>query len=381
MTIYQSFRIQILNLLRAALKFKMKAGIAGGGILGQLLAFALINTGWDVTLFDFRNDFRKKKTCSETAAGLLSPIAELNKNDLSIFKLGLEAIEQHWRQVLAHFDEKIYFQRKGSLLVSYKKDDAELTHYIQLISEKLGNSQNEHYQFLSQDEIKKLEPQITRFQQGYYFPAEAQLDSQALLKNLQEKLIANGIHWIENAYVQQLYPGKIRVENNDHLFDLVFDCRGLGAKNEFENLRSVRGELVWLHAPLVNITRPIRLLHPRYSLYIAPRPDHHYILGTSEIESDDLSPISVRTMLELLTAAYSIHPNFSEARVINTATHCRPTLADNLPKIKYSEGLIAINGLYRHGFLIAPSLVYDVLRWIEQGISAVHYPQLWEIYQ
>ncbi|MCE3237761.1 MAG: uncharacterized protein K0R24_742 [Gammaproteobacteria bacterium] len=351
----------------------MKAGIAGGGILGQLLAFALINIGWDVTLFDFR----KKQTCSETAAGLLSPVAELNKNDLVIFKLGLEAIEEHWPKVLAHLDEKIYFQRKGSLLVSYKKDDADLTYYIQLVSRKLGNN-SEHYQFLSQEEIKKLEPQVTPFQQGYYFPTEAQIDNQALLKNLQENLIARGVHWVGNTYVEKIGPGKICVKNNDHSFDLVFDCRGLGAKNEFENLRSVRGELIWLHAPQVTITRPIRFLHPRYSLYIAPRPDYHYILGTSEIESDDLSPISVRTTLELLTAAYSIHPNFSEARIVNTATHCRPTLADNLPKIKYSEGLIAINGLYRHGFLIGPSLVYDVLRWIEQGISAVHYIPLWE---
>ncbi|MCC2667390.1 MAG: uncharacterized protein K0S63_1306, partial [Gammaproteobacteria bacterium] len=148
----------------------MKAGIAGGGILGQLLAFALINIGWDVTLFDFR----KKQTCSETAAGLLSPVAELNKNDLVIFKLGLEAIEEHWPKVLAHLDEKIYFQRKGSLLVSYKKDDADLTYYIQLVSRKLGNN-SEHYQFLSQEEIKKLEPQVTPFQQGYYFPTEAQI--------------------------------------------------------------------------------------------------------------------------------------------------------------------------------------------------------------
>ena len=84
------------------------AGIAGGGILGQLLAFALINTGWDVTLFDFK----KKRNCSETAAGLLSPVAELNKNDLCIFKLGLEAINEHWPKILSDLNEKIYLQKK-----------------------------------------------------------------------------------------------------------------------------------------------------------------------------------------------------------------------------------------------------------------------------
>ena len=120
-----------------------------------------------------------------------------------------------------------------------------------------------------------------------------------------------------------------------YLFDMVLDCRGLGAKSAFQDLRSVRGELIWLHAPDVNMTRPIRFLHPRYNLYIAPRPKHIYLIGASEIESDDMSHITVRTTLELLTAAYSVHPGFAEAQIIKTVTQCRPTLSHHLPKIKF----------------------------------------------
>jgi glycine/D-amino acid oxidase-like deaminating enzyme len=37
---------------------------------------------------------------------------------------------------------------------------------------------------------------------------------------------------------------------------------------------------------------------------------------------------------------------------------CRPTLKDNLPEIRISKpGLMLINGLYRHGFLIAPAVM------------------------
>jgi glycine oxidase len=350
----------------------MKAGIAGGGIIGQLLAFSLVNAGWNVTLFDYK----KRRNCSETAAGLLAPVTELDKNDLSIFKLGLEALNQHWPQILSHLNEKIYFQKTGSLMLAHARNQADLMHHAQVISSKLKG--DDHCKHINQYEINALEPQLTQFQQGYYFPDEGQLDSQTLLKTLQNKLIESGVSWISNAFVQTVSSGKISLENKDYLFDLACDCRGLGAKNEFKNLRSVRGELIWLHAPDVAITRPIRLVHPRYHLYIAPRPGHHYIVGASEIESNDLSPISLRTTLELLTAAYSINSNFSEARIIKTASHCRPTLSDSLPKIKYSSGFIAINGLYRHGFLIAPSLVSDVFRWIDQGISKVAYIDLWE---
>lgn len=165
-----------------------------------------------------------------------------------------------------------------------------------------------------------------------------------------------------------------------HQFDLVLDCRGMGAKDIFADLRGVRGELIWLHAADVFIARPIRFLHPRYNLYIVPRPEQIYLIGASEIEANDTTPISVHTTLELLTAAYCVHANFGEARIIKTVTHCRPTLTDHLPKIKYADGFLAVNGLSRHGFLLAPALAMEVMRWIEAGISAVCYPQLWEQY-
>ena len=50
----------------------------------------------------------------------------------------------------------------------------------------------------------------------------------------------------------------------------------------------------------------------------------------------------------------------------------------HLPKIQFSKGLIAINGLYRHGYLIAPTLIDDVLNYLNKGLSNVRYPELWE---
>jgi glycine oxidase len=178
--------------------------------------------------------------------------------------------------------------------------------------------------------------------------------------------------------VSAVQSNQITISDHVHSFDFVFDCRGLGARNIFQDLRSIRGELIWLHAPDVHITRPIRVMHPRYSLYVVPRPDNTYIIGASEIESADQSQISVRTTLELLTAACSLQANFQEARIIKTVTHCRPTLTNHLPKIKYADGFVALNGLYRHGYLIAPALVADIMRWIEGGMASLHYPALWE---
>ncbi len=63
-----------------------------------------------------------------------------------------------------------------------------------------------------------------------------------------------------------------------------------------------------------------------------------------------MSDISVRSTLELLSALFTVHPNFGEARVVNTETNCRPAFRDNLPRVENQKGLTRINGLYRHGY-------------------------------
>jgi glycine oxidase len=95
-----------------------------------------------------------------------------------------------------------------------------------------------------------------------------------------------------------------------------------------------------------------------------------FVIGATEIESDDLSPPSVRSTLELLSAAYSVHSGFAEARILEVASQCRPTLPDNLPAIRQlEERVIQINGLYRHGFMISPALLDVVLSMIQNETS------------
>jgi len=150
----------------------------------------------------------------------------------------------------------------------------------------------------------------------------------------------------------------------------VIDCRGLGARPQWDALRGVRGEVIRVHAPDVALSRPTRLLHPRYPLYIAPKPGGVFVVGATEIESADMSPASVRSTLELLSAAYAVHSGFGEARILEIATHCRPTLPDHLPALRWSAPrVLQVNGLYRHGFLIAPALLDMALELLATGES------------
>ncbi|OGT44223.1 MAG: thiamine biosynthesis protein thio [Gammaproteobacteria bacterium RIFCSPHIGHO2_12_FULL_37_34] len=354
----------------------MKAAIVGAGVIGRLLALLLVNNGHEISIFDQDGD-DGIKSCSMAAAGLLTPVTELDKSDILIYELGMLAIAQHWPTILNVLQSPIYFQQMGSLAVTHPKDHAEMDHFISFISEKLKNNPMA-FKKLDQSMMLQLEPGLSKFTYAYYFPKEGQIDNQAVLTELKQWLHAKHVMWYSHTFVEHVQAFEVHYHQSCMKFDMVFDCRGIGAKSIFHDLQGVRGELIWLYAPHVKIAHPVRFLHPRYSLYVVPRPNHIYLIGASEILSEDQCAISVRTTLELLTAAYYLHPGFAEATILKTVTHCRPTLSHYLPKIKYADGFIAVNGLYRHGFLIAPTLVIEIMRWLTKGISSLQYAQLWE---
>ncbi|RDI42560.1 FAD-dependent oxidoreductase [Aquicella lusitana] len=351
----------------------MKIAIVGAGIMGRLLAFTFCNAGYRIVLFDQDSD-DGNKSCSMAAAGLLTPVSELERSDLLVCHMGQESIHNHWQTIIDQLDPALYFRKSGSLVVSHPRDKAELLRFMACIEKKIGAH---HYQKLQPSTLQQLEPEMTKFEHAYYFPNEAHLDNQAIFTKLADYLRQHQVAWHTHTFVDEVRPYQVRVGGTQMRFDKVFDCRGLGAKSAFGKLQGIRGELLWLHAPDVHLHRPVRFLHPRYSLYVVPREHNLYLVGASEIHAEDTSPISVRSMLELLTAAYYLHAGFAEARIQKTVTHCRPVLPNYLPAIRYRDGLIAINGLYRHGFLLAPLLAAEIRRYTEQGITALSYPQLW----
>ena len=132
-------------------------------------------------------------------------------------------------------------------------------------------------------------------------------------------------------------------------------------------LRGVKGELILIETDEVELSRPVRLIHPRFPLYVIPRGGNRFMLGATSIESED-NGVSVRSALELLSAAYAVHPAFAEARIVEFGAGLRPAFPDNLPRIAIDNQRIAVNGLYRHGFLLAPALAELTLGYVARGV-------------
>jgi len=93
------------------------------------------------------------------------------------------------------------------------------------------------------------------------------------------------------------------------------------------------------------------------------------MIGATVIESEEAGPITLRSALDLLSAAYALDPAFAEAEIVLQGAGARPAFPDNRPRIMVAQRYIYVNGLYRHGFLLAPVMAELVADHIETGAT------------
>jgi glycine oxidase len=386
-----------------------QVAIAGAGLLGRVMAIRLLALGLKPHLFDAGTS-DGGTSCAYAAAGILAPYSELEQADEIIFRLGRHATAL-WKEILEQIaGSNVFFQSQGTIAVAHAQDQSLLDEFGQRVRYKLlranriletesttdwpeisakmssakcvavedstesvavgdsaelaafeGTSNDFRLggaavQVAGRAALQQLEPVLaSRFDKAVFLPFEGQIDNRQLMNSLREYLLRMSVPWHENTAVQ-VSAHEIRTAAGSSRFDLVIDCRGMGAASDIAALRSVRGEMLDLVAPAVKISRPVRLMHPRYPIYMVPRENHHCLVGATSLESNDQRNITVHSALELLSAAYSLADAFANAEIVAARVNRRPALIDGQPRVFTSRGLLRINGLYRHGFLIAPRL-------------------------
>lgn len=334
--------------------------IAGAGLAGRLLAWRLLRADFNVTLFE-AGRFDKPVSAAHTAAAMISPMSEVVVSERAIYDMGLRSLEL-WPEWLDELNLDIHqtvsYTANGSVVVAHAADMSELEQFYADLNYHLGTDNNARW--LKSAELRELEPDLShQFDSGLYLPGEAHLDNRQLLRVLLEAIQKLGGHCIEEHPLQL-------TEQTLSNFDMGIDCRGLGAKSDRQKLRGVRGEVLWVETDEIAFRHPIRLMHPRYKLYVVPKPGGRFIIGATEIESEDRSPVSVQSMLELCSALYTLNPAFAEARITELDVNLRPAFMDNMPRVEMTNRkVLSINGLYRHGYLLAPALVEDALTRIK----------------
>ncbi len=312
--------------------------VIGAGIAGTWQALTLARAGFDVTLHE-RSDASLHQSAAYYAGGMLAPWCEQETAEPAVTRLGIRSLAL-WR------DELPETPFNGSLVVAHPRDRADFERFAKLTS---NNTR------VQGDALARLEPALAgRFAEGLFFAGEGHVEPRRVLAQLHQRLTEAGAEIHFGSEQPQAVDG------------IAIDCRGLAARDNDHELRGVKGEMIVVEISEISLQRPVRLIHPRWPLYIIPRDNNRFMIGATSIESEDRN-VTVRSALELLSAAYAVHPAFGEARIIEIGAGLRPAYPDHLPRITLRGDRVRVNGLYRHGFLLAPALAELTAAYLTRG--------------
>lgn len=315
--------------------------IVGAGVVGLCVATELAARGADIEIVD-RHGGPGAHGCSWWAGGMLAADCEGEQAEEPVVRLGGKAAD--WWAA-----QGVPVWRNGSIVVALGRDRQELDRFAR---------RTENHSWLGAEQLSETEPYLAeRFDRALFMQREAHIDPRKALQRLEDNLKQQGVV----VHTKSKSNGKI------------IDCRGLAARDVLSDLRGVKGEMVILRAPDIAMSRPVRLLHPRFPLYIVPRGDGVFMLGATQIESEARDHASVRSVMELLNASYALHPAFAEAELLEIGVDARPAFPDNLPRIPELPDRIAVNGLFRHGYLLAPALAQMTADYLLSGKR----PEFW----
>jgi len=327
---------------------KPQITIVGGGVAGLCLAAELAERGMAFRLFD-RYGRPAEHSCSWWAGGMLAPFCESEAAEEPVVRLGQEAADW-WQR------HNVDVKRNGSLVLALGRDGGELDRFARRTS---------HYEWVDADGLAALEPDLAgRARRGLFFSTEAHLSPRDALACLVGELESRDIT-IETADGLD-FPDNDNVAGAPSPISKI-DCRGLSAADALTDLRGVKGEMLMIRSADIQLSRPVRLLHPRIPIYLVPRGNGVFMLGATQIESGNRNGATVRSVLELLSAAYALHPAFGEAEILEIGVDARPAFPDNLPRIRRRGDRLYVNGLFRHGFLLAPAMARMAADYLFSG--------------
>ncbi|WP_050527578.1 FAD-dependent oxidoreductase [Pseudorhodobacter aquimaris] len=312
--------------------------IIGAGVAGLWAAYACLKRGLRPRIID-RAGTPGPHGCSWWAGGMLAADCEGAICEPQVIT--------HGRNATALWQEVTRVTSRGTLVLAPSRDGVELDRFAARTCGHTG---------CDSAKITALEPDLGGLhRRGLFFAQEAHLNPRQALSDLTQKLLSSGI-LVETGTVTP-----------DDIEGPVIDCRGMAAERDLSGLRGVRGEMVVLRSDEIVLTRPIRLLHPRHPLYVVPREGGLFMLGATQIETASRGPIRARSVLELLSTAYALDPRFAEAEVIEMGADLRPAFCDHVPRVIRRGRVLYLNGLFRHGFLMAPTLAEQAAECLLTG--------------
>ncbi len=231
---------RVSGVRRRGVSMKPDVAVVGGGLLGRLLAWRAALSGLGVALYD-ANDRIGNGATAWIAGGMVTPQAEAVDAEPELVAMGRRSLSL-WPEWLRTLPAVVDYNSSGTLLVWQRADAGEASRFEALLK---ARDPLASFQRFDAQQIAAQEPALSaRFREALYLPGEANVDNRQLLSALADALDETGVKCYWNRRVDD-------AEQPDA--SIVIDCRGKSAKSRWKELRGVRGEIVRLYAPGVEL--------------------------------------------------------------------------------------------------------------------------------
>lgn len=353
-----------------------RAVIVGAGVIGLGIAWKLLERDWEVRVLD--RD-RAGRATSWRAAGMLAPAAEIEFEELALYRLNRESLRRWPRfaeELEAASGVDVDYRTEGTFSVADDRDSAEALR-------RLYEFQREHevpVEWLSGQEALEAEPFLrARLSAAVYSPEDHQVDNRRLVEALVaaiERSEAGEIR--EHVPVRRCLPDPrtpaVATEGGERVeADAVVLAMGPWAQR-LEGLpeeaappiRPVKGQVIQLQRE-----RPFDLQHVVRGpdAYLAPKSSGRIVVGATSEERGFDERVTAGGLYRLLEGAWEVVPGIEELPVTDTWVGFRPASRDHKPLIGWTEapGVAVATGHYRHGILLTPVTAEETARLIDEG--------------
>ena len=320
-----------------------KVTVIGGGIVGCITSFFLIEKGYEVTLVD-QNTIGQE--ASWAGAGILSPLLPWNYQDTV--------------NNLCFGSADFYKQLSETL----KKDtgiDPEWIESGMLVYDI--NEKNHAVSWCQKNHIEIQEVQTEKIP-CLLLPHVAQIRNPRLLKALKTYLIKNNVVIMEHQKVSPISDSNnfIRSLQTESGVNLEADCYVIASGawssyvlNEVEmpKIKPIRGQLI--QYPVIKEKLPYILYKDDF--YLVQRQDGVVLAGSTKEDVGFDKGITEEARYSLQMKAESLMPTLKNYNIENQWSGLRPGSLDNVPMIekhhKYNNVYLNV-GHYRYGLTMAP---------------------------
>ena len=354
--------------------------VIGGGVIGLSIAWRAAVRGLDAVVVDPAPG----AGASRAAAGMLTPVMELEPGEEELLQLGLDSAGRY-PSFVADLERDsglpAGYRACGTLAVALDSDDRAVLAELHALQSSLGLP----VRLLTARECRRLEPMLAPgIRGGLHVEGDHQVDNRMLVAALLAACERREVDVVRQRAAELLVEGGaasgVRLADGGELragaVVLAAGCwsgalPGLPPEAA-PPVRPVKGQILRLRVPEASapfLSRSVRGVVKGSGVYLVPRAHGELVIGatTEEMGFDD--QVTAGGVYGLLRDAHELVPGVTELPLVEAGAGLRPGSPDNAPLIGPTAlpRLLVATGHYRHGVLLAPVTAEAIVETLVSG--------------